>query len=146
MGNIKIKIKYLDEKINDEMKLSKISIGDWIDLRSAENVEIKSGGYRLIRLGVAIELPDGYEAYLVPRSSTFKKFGVIQSNSIGVIDNSYRGEWCMPVIAMRDTVIHQGDRICQFRIVKNQPEIEFIEVESLSDSDRGAGGFGSTGV
>lgn len=138
----RIKIKYL----KDIEKIEKISKGDWIDLRAAEDVELKNGEFKIIPLGVAMEIPKGYEAHLAPRSSTFKKWGIIQTNSIGVIDNSYSGdndEWGMPVIAMRDTKINKNDRICQFRIVESQPEIEFVEVDTLGNADRG--GFGSTG-
>lgn len=139
----RIKIKYL----KDIEKIEKISKGDWIDLRAAEDVELKNGEFKIIPLGVAMEIPRGYEAHLAPRSSTFKKWGIIQTNSIGVIDNSYSGdndEWGMPVIAMRDTKINKNDRICQFRIVDSQPEIEFVEVDTLGNADRG--GFGSTGL
>lgn len=119
---------------------------DWIDLRAAERVELKAGEFRLIRLGVAMELPAGYEAHVVPRSSTFKTWGILQTNSMGVIDGSYCGdndEWRMPVYATRDTCIEVGDRICQFRIVENQPKLVFQEVDHLCGVDRG--GFGSTG-
>ena len=119
---------------------------DWIDLRAAERVELKAGEFRLIRLGVAMELPVGYEAHVVPRSSTFKTWGILQTNSMGVIDGSYCGdndEWRMPVYATRDTCIEVGDRICQFRIVENQPRLVFQEVDHLCGADRG--GFGSTG-
>lgn len=139
----RIKIKYL----KDIEKIEKISKGDWIDLRAAEDVELKNGEFKIIPLGVAMEIPRGYEAHLAPRSSTFKKWGIIQTNSIGVIDNSYSGdndEWGMPVIAMRDTKINKNDRICQFRIIESQPEIEFVEVDNLGNADRG--GFGSTGL
>lgn len=142
IGMERIKIKYL----KDIEKIEKISKGDWIDLRAAEDVELKNGEFKIIPLGVAMEIPRGYEAHLAPRSSAFKKWGVIQTNSIGVIDNSYSGdndEWGMPVIAMRDTKINKNDRICQFRIVESQPEIEFVEVDTLGNADRG--GFGSTG-
>ena len=140
----KIKIVYHNDDIE---KLSKIENGDWIDLRAAEAVEMKTGDFKLISLGVSMQLPDGYEAHIVPRSSTFKNFGIIQTNSMGVIDNSYSGTndiWKFPALAMRDTIIHEGDRICQFRIMPKQPEIKFVEVEELNDTDRG--GFGSTGV
>ena len=113
---------------------------------ASEDVELKAGEFKLIPLGVAMELPKGYEAHLVPRSSTFKNYGILQTNSCGIIDCSYCGDedmWRMPVYATRDTVIHQNDRICQFRIVENQPKITFDEVESLGNADRG--GFGSTG-
>ena len=120
---------------------------DWIDLRSAKRVELKKGDFALIDLGVSMRIPDGYEAHLAPRSSTFKKWGILQANSVGVIDQSYSSSedvWMMPVFATRDAVIEEGDRICQFRIVKNQPRIEFEEVGSLDGPVRG--GFGSTGT
>ena len=138
-----IKIKYFDQEIE---KISKIAKGDWIDLRSAEDVAIKKGEYHLIRLGVGMILPDGYEAHIVPRSSTPSKFGIMSANSVGIIDNSYSGdadEWMFPAVALRDTVIMKNDRICQFRIVKNQPEIVFYEVDHLGENSRG--GIGSTG-
>lgn len=139
-----ILIKYHNPALE---KIKKISIGDWIDLRAAEDVILKKGEFKIIALGVSMKLPEGYEAHIVPRSSTFKKWGIIQTNHMGVIDNSYSGNndiWCMPVIAERDTEIKTNDRICQFRIVKKQPEIEFVEVDYLSGADRG--GFGSTSV
>lgn len=138
-----IRIKYF---CSDIEKVSKIDKGDWIDLRAAETVEMKAGDFRLIPLGVGMILPEGYEAHLAPRSSTFKNFGIIQTNSVAVIDESYCGDndqWRYPAYALRDTVINKNDRICQFRIMKKQPEIEFIEVDALKDTDRG--GFGSTG-
>ena len=119
---------------------------DWIDLRAASDVALKKGEFKLIPLGVAMELPEGYEAHVVPRSSTYKNFGVIQTNSMGVIDESYCGDndqWFFPAYALRDTKIHVNDRIAQFRIMENQPKIQFEEVEHLDNSDRG--GFGSTG-
>lgn len=143
MSNIEIKIKYLA----DIKKLEKINIGDMIDLRASETVEMKRGDFKLIPLGIAMKLPDGYEAHVYPRSSTYKKFGIVQANSVGVIDNSYCGDndqWMYPAIALRDTVINKNDRICQFRIVKNQPVITFEEVGTLGGKDRN--GFGSTGV
>ncbi|MEG2192614.1 MAG: dUTP diphosphatase [Oscillospiraceae bacterium] len=139
-----IKIKYLSDEME---KIAPISQGDWIDLRAAQTIEIKRGEFKLIPLGIAMELPKGYEAHVLPRSSTFKNFGVIQTNSCGVIDNSYCGDsdqWFFPALAVRDTIIHLNDRICQFRIEKIQPQIEFIEVETLGNLDRG--GHGSTGV
>ena len=139
----KIKIKYFDQEIE---KISKIAKGDWIDLRSAEDVAIKEGEYHLIRLGVGMILPEGYEAHIVPRSSTPSKFGIMSANSVGIIDNSYSGdadEWMFPAVALRDTVIMKNDRICQFRIVKNQPDIIFNEVDHLGEKSRG--GIGSTG-
>ena len=139
----RIKIKYFDKEID---KIEKISKGDWIDLRSSETVHLKKGEFHLINLGVGMELPEGYEAHIVPRSSTYKNFKIIQTNHMGIIDRSYCGDndvWMMPVKAMDDTVIHKNDRICQFRIERVQPQIEFEEVETLLNSDRG--GFGSTG-
>ena len=139
-----IKIKYFTEEID---KLTYIDgKSDWIDLRASETVELKAGEFKLIPLGVAMELPKGYEAHVVPRSSTFKNYGVLQVNSCGIIDGSYCADddmWRMPVYATRDTVIQKNDRICQFRIVENQPKIEFQQVASLENANRG--GFGSTG-
>lgn len=142
----KIQIKYFDKEIE---KLTYIGGGksNWIDLRSAETVHLKKGEFRLIPLGVGMKLPDGYEANIVPRSSTYKNFKVLQTNCFAVIDNSYSGDtdqWMLPVIAMEDTVINKNDRICQFRINKIQPEIEFEEVEHLGEVSRG--GIGSTGT
>lgn len=140
----KIKIKYFD---NELPKIEKIKVGNWIDLRAAEDVELKQFEFKLIPLGVAMELPKGYEANIVPRSSTFKNFGILQTNSYGVVDESYCGDndqWFFPALAMRDTVIKKGDRICQFRINRVMGEVEFIEVENLGNEDRG--GHGSTGV
>ena len=141
---MEIKIKYFTDKID---KVAPISKGDWIDLRAAETVRLKAGEFKLIPLGVAMQLPAGYEAHVCPRSSTFKNFGVIQTNSTGIIDNTYCGDndqWFFPAFALRDTVINVNDRICQFRIMENQPKIEFNIVESLGNADRG--GHGSTGV
>lgn len=129
------------------LPIEKISVGDWIDLRSAEDIVLSKGEDRIISLGVSMKLPDGYEAHVAPRSSTFKKWGIIQVNSIGIIDNSYSGDediWKFHAYALRDTIIYKGDRICQFRIVKKQPEYEFVEVEYLEGPNRG--GFGSTGI
>ncbi len=142
---MKIRIKYFSDKIEKIRYIDGKS--DWMDLRAAEDVELKAGDFRLIPLGIAMELPRGYEAHVVPRSSTFKNFGIIQTNSMGVIDESYCGDgdqWYFPAYALRDTVIRTGDRICQFRIMEHQPAFEFEEVERLEGSDRG--GFGSTGV
>lgn len=146
IGRETIRIKYIDK---DMPKLEYIDgeKSDWIDLRSAETITMLPGDYRLIHLGVAMELPNDYEAHIAPRSSTFKKFGVIEVNSLGIVDNSFCGDddwWRFPALAMRQTTIHRGDRICQFRIVKKQPRIEFREVDSLRNPSRG--GFGSTGV
>lgn len=140
-----IKIKYFTDKID---KLDYIDgKSDWIDLRASEEVIMKAGEFKLIPLGVAMQLPKGYEAHLLPRSSTYKNFGIIQTNSCGIVDGSYCGDadmWRMPALAVRDTVIHVNDRIAQFRIYKNQPEIVFEEVTSLDNANRG--GFGSTGT
>ena len=119
---------------------------DWYDLRAAEDVEMKAGDFKLIKLGVAMQLPKGYEAHMAPRSGTFKNFGIIQANHVAVIDESYCGDndqWLYPAIALRDTVIHKNDRICQFRIIEHQPPVKFVKVEHLEGKDRG--GFGTTG-
>lgn len=137
-----IKIRYH----GDVEPLEKIPQGDWIDLRAAETVSLKAGEFRLISLGVSMKLPEGYEAHLLSRSSTFKKWGVIQANGMGIIDESYCGDhdiWRFSALAMRDTVIEKGDRICQFRIMEKMPAVTFETVEFLSDPDRG--GIGSTG-
>ena len=140
---ITVKIRYLSDRIEKLRYIDGKS--DWIDLRSAEDVDLKAGESRLIRLGIAVELPKGYEAHVVPRS-TFRNFGLIQTNHMGVIDNSYCGdedEWMVPVLAVRDTHISVNDRICQFRIMENQPALQFEEVEHLTGKARG--GFGTTG-
>lgn len=140
-----IKIKYFNDGLERLCYIEGKS--DWIDLRASEKVELKKGEYKLIPLGVAMELPKGYEAHIVPRSSTFKNFGILQTNSCGVVDCTYCGDedmWRMPVYAVRDTVIQVNDRICQFRIIENQPEIIFDDVERLTNFNRG--GFGTTGV
>lgn len=139
-----IKIKYFSEEIERLCYIAGKS--DWIDLRSAKEVTLKAGEYCLIPLGVAIKLPKGYEALVIPRSSTFKNFGILQTNSCGLIDESYCGDhdqWYFPALAVRDTVIHVNDRICQFRIIRHQPELLFEEKTVLAGEDRG--GFGSTG-
>lgn len=139
----KVKVKYL----RDVEKITKLEKGDWVDLRCAEDTIILKDEYALIPLGVAIQLPKGYEALVVPRSSTFKNFGVIQTNSIGVIDESYCGEndeWHFPCYALQHTFIPKNTRICQFRIIKHQPVFILQEVEQLDNPDRG--GLGSTGV
>ena len=140
-----IKIKYLNDDITRLEYIDGKS--DWIGLRAAEEVELKAGEFKLIHLGVAMQLPEGYEAHIVPRSSTFKKWGIIQTNHCGIVDNTYCGPndwWCMPVFALRDTKIEVNDRICQFRIQKNQPTLVFNEVEEMEADNRG--GFGSTGT
>lgn len=139
-----IRIKYFTHEI---WKLQYIDKGNWIDLRAAEDIKMKAGEFKLIPLGVAIELPQGYEAIMAPRSSTFKKYGVFEANSIGVIDESYCGDndmWRFAAYATRDTFIAQNERICQFRIIEHQPHLNFETVESLGNVDRS--GFGSTGT
>lgn len=141
---MKIKIKYFNDMID---RIKKIDKGDWIDLRSAIQCEIKAGEFKLIPLGICMELPEGYEAHVVPRSSTFKNFGIIQTNHMGIIDESYKGnndQWFFPAYALRDTEIKINDRICQFRIQKKMSNIDFEVVESLNNQDRS--GFGSTGT
>lgn len=140
----KIKVKYFSE---DYPNLKQIEKGDWIDLRANETVEYSAGDFVLVKLGVAMKLPEGYEAIIAPRSSTFKNYGVIMTNSLGVVDNFYNGdndEWRFPMLAMKDGKITRGDRICQFRIQKSMGEVNLEGVEKLGDADRG--GFGSTGV
>lgn len=153
-----IKIKY---HVDDIEHIKKIDGGDWIDLRAAEDVTIKLGETKLISLGISMKLPKGYEAHIVPRSSTFKNWGIIETNSMGIIDESYCGEddiWRFPAMCLKPvdkcsnnsminpntSTIHKNDRICQFRIVKKQPQINFEVVEHMTDKNRG--GFGSTGV
>lgn len=139
-----IQVKYFTDAIDELCYVDGKS--DWIDLRAAEEVTLKAGEFCLIPLGVAIALPAGYEAHIVPRSSTFKNYGLLQTNSMGVVDCAYRGDgdqWRMPVYATRDVTIPQNARICQFRIMANQPKLHFTRVDHLEGPDRG--GFGSTG-
>ena len=139
---VTIKIRYL----RDIKKIERFNVGDWIDLRAAEDVTLKAGEAKLIPLGVAMELPEGYEAMVAPRSSTFRKLGVMMANSLGIIDESYKGdndEWHFPAYAMQDTTIRKNERICQFRIIQHQPMIHLKEVAHLGNVDRG--GIGSTG-
>ena len=138
-----ILIKYVKIGVD---KIEPFEIGDWIDLRVAEDITLKAGDFKLIPLGVAMKLPNGYEALVIPRSSTFKKYGIIQANSVGLIDESYCGnndEWHFPAYATMDISIPKNTRICQFRIIEHQPRINLIEVAELTDLNRG--GFGSTG-
>lgn len=140
---MRVKIKYH----TDITPLKPLDQGDWIDLRASEDMTLYPGGHYLIPLGISVELPEGYEAHIAPRSSTFKNWGILQTNSIGIIDNSYSGDndiWMMSVYATRYAEIKKNDRVCQFRIVKKQPSIDFHEVRHLAGKDRG--GFGSTGV
>ena len=135
-----VKVKYLRD-IGPLVKK-----GDWIDLRCAERTVMRSGDFKLIPLGVAMELPEGYEAIVVPRSSTYKKYGIILAGSIGVIDEDYNGdedEWWFPAVAFQTTIIERNERIAQFRIVKHQPEFDLDTVVTLGNSNRG--GIGSTG-
>lgn len=141
---LNIKVKYFSDQIEKLKYIDDKS--DWIDLRAAERVELKAGEFKLIPLGIGMQLPEGYEAHVVPRSSTFKNFGIIQTNSMGVIDETYCGDndqWFFPAYALRDTVIQVNDRICQFRIMEHQPKLHFSEVKELGNVDRG--GHGSTG-
>ena len=149
MSSEKIKIVYHSDKIEKLRYIDGKS--DWIDLRSAEDVVMKKGEFRLINLGVTMSLPDGYEMIIAPRSSTFKNFGILQTNSIGVIDekygkNSSKDVLMYPALAVRDTEIHINDRICQFRIQKHQPKIIFEEIQQEDLDGESRGGFGSTGV
>lgn len=139
-----VKIKYFTDGIEKLRYIEGKS--DWIDMRAAEEIEMKAGDFKLVPLGVAMELPIGYEAHMVPRSSTFKNYGIMQTNSMGIIDETYCGDndqWFFPAYALKDTVIHINDRICQFRIMEHQPFLNFEEVEVLGHKDRG--GHGSTG-
>lgn len=140
-----IKIRYLSDKVKELKYIDGKS--DWIDLYAAEDTELKQGDFKLIPLGIAMQLPKGYEAHIIPCSSTFKNFGIIQANHMGMVDESYCGDndqWYFPAIAMRDTVIHAGERICQFRIMEHQPVLQFEAVKVLGNADRG--GIGSTGT
>lgn len=140
-----IEIKYFSSEISELEYIGGKS--DWIDLRASETVEFQTGEFKLIPLGVGMRLPEGYEAHVVPRSSTFKNYGLIQTNSCGVIDGSYCGDedmWYVPMYATRDVVVNKNDRICQFRIMENQPQIQFFKVEHLGEMNRG--GFGTTGT
>lgn len=143
---MRINIKYHNRAYFNKLELKKINKGDWIDLYCAKTTRLIRGEYTQIPLGVSMELPKGYEAYVLPRSSTYQKYGILMTNGMGVIDNSYCGdddEWKFPALAVRDTTITRGERIAQFRIVKNQPNIKFVSRETLGNINRG--GFGSTG-
>jgi dUTP pyrophosphatase len=142
MSELVIRIKYH----GDTPPIERIAVGDWIDLRAAETVTLKAGEWRPISLGISMQLPEGYEAHILPRSSTFKRWGILLPNAMGIIDESYCGDndiWHFGALAMRDTVIEKGDRICQFRIMEKMPSVRFEEVRLLGNRDRG--GFGSTG-
>lgn len=127
-------------------KIEQLPQGDWIDLATIEDVNLNPNQFSLISFGISMQLPHEYEAIIAPRSSTFKKWGILQANSIGVIDNSYCGDddiWMMPVWSTKEVHIPAGTRIAQFRIQQKQPSVELISVNSLGNNNRG--GFGSTG-
>ena len=139
---MKVKVKYH----TDILPLEQTDNGDWIDLRAAEDVEMKAGDFKIISLGISMKLPKGYEAHIIPRSSTFKTWGIIQTNHMGLIDNTYCGEddiWMFPALATRDIIIKKNDRICQFRVEKKMESLEFETVDKMEDANRG--GFGSSG-
>lgn len=141
---LEIKIKYFDDELE---RIEKVGIGDWIDLRCSKEVTLKKGEQMYIPLGVAMELPNGYEGWLTSRSSMAKKFKIMHSDDLGIIDNSYCGDddmWHLPVVALDDTTIHKNDRICQFRIHEVMPEVKFTEVTTLGNPNRG--GLGSSGT
>ena len=141
---LKLIVLYHDKELK---KIEKLEQGDWIDLRAAEHIELKAGQYKLISLGISVQIPEGYEMHIAPRSSTFKNFGIIQANSVGVIDESFNGPGDVihfPAIALRDSIINKNDRICQFRLMPKQEKLIFAEVTRLDNDDRG--GFGHTGV
>jgi len=142
---MQVQIKYFSKEIDKIKNIEGKS--DWLDLRAAKTIEIKKGEFKLIPLGVGMKLPYGYEAHIVPRSSTFKNFGIIQTNHMGVVDNAYCGnddQWFFPAYALRDTKIEINNRICQFRIQQKMPSFNFEEVEILDEKNRS--GFGSTGI
>lgn len=142
--SLTVNIKYFNKRMT---KINKLAVGDWIDLRCASTIQLKAGQFALIPLGVAMELPPNHEAHIAPRGSTFKNYGIIQTNSVGLVDESYKGDndqWFLPVLATRDCTINFDDRICQFRIMEKMPNIIFMEVDKLNNEDRG--GHGSTGI
>ncbi|WP_235932807.1 dUTP diphosphatase [Peptoniphilus faecalis] len=144
MNKQQIKIKFTDKELYKDF--NSIKVGDWIDLKTTDMVTLREGQFKMIDLGIAMELPKGYEAWIVPRSSTFMKYGILQANSIAIIDNLFRGDsdcWKFLVLATRKVTIPKGTRICQFRIMENQPQIEFQVVDNLKNANRG--GIGSTG-
>lgn len=152
---MKMRIKYFD----GAKKLEKINKGNWIDVYANDDIFVSVGERAMIPLGFALELPKGWEGHLVPRSSTFKTWGIIQTNHVGVVDDTYIGDndqWHMPVYCLQNKEkivfqgdeggvwINKGDKIGQFRIMEVMPDIEFEEVDSFGNEDRG--GFGTTGV
>lgn len=144
MERIEAYIKYHDSELLPVEAQHKT---EWFDARCAEDVTMNKGEYRLLSLGVTIKIPDGWEIIIAPRSSTYKQFGVILANSIGVIDNAYGNDEAdilrFPAIAMRDTHIRKNDRICQFRFQRVQPKVSLLEVNHIRGVARG--GVGSTG-
>ena len=152
VSELTIRVKYFD----NATKLKKITKGNWIDVYANKDMFIKEGTRAMIPLGFALELPNGWEGHLAPRSSTFKTWGIIQTNSVGVVDDTYIGDndqWHMPVYCLQGkdsvdgqlgTIIRKGDKIGQFRIMEVMPQIEFEEVDSFGNADRG--GFGTTGI
>ncbi|MCM1214080.1 MAG: deoxyuridine 5'-triphosphate nucleotidohydrolase [Lachnospiraceae bacterium] len=149
MVTAKIYVRYIDDAIP---RIKRIDDGDWLDLYTAETVSMKKGDFKMINLGVAMELPDGCEAHLLPRSSTYKNFGIIQANSMGIVDHTFCGNgniWHFPAIAMRDTEIPKHSRIAQFRIMPTQfasAEVVISEVDDLGNKDRGDSGSTGTGA
>lgn len=142
---LEIQVRYLDPDMPPLTYVEGKS--DWIDLRAAREITLEKGEFKLIPLGIAVKLPQGYEAHVAPRSSTFKNYGLLQVNGVGVVDGSYCGdadEWFVPMLATRKVTVHKGDRICQFRVMENQPALHFRAVNHLEGENRG--GFGSTGV
>lgn len=151
-----IKIKY---HYSDMPKLEMTDKGDWCDLFTAEDIVLTQGiEFKLIDLGVSMQLPEGYEANVAPRSSTYKNWNVLQTNSFGVIDESYCSDkdvWKFPLLFISTNgdlvdkenmtvTIPKHTRLCQFRINKKQPKLNFIEVDNLDNEPRG--GFGSSGL
>lgn len=137
----------MEIKINTHGGPVPVVHGEWIDLYTAEDVYLKQFEFKIISLGVSMKMPEGYYAHIVPRSSAFKNFGVLMTNSMGVIENDYSGDgdvWGFPALAMRETIIPRGTRLCQFRLFKSAEPVEFVQVEHLDGPDRG--GFGSTGT
>ncbi len=141
---LELKVKYHDSEL---IKLEQVEGSDWIDLRSATDIEIEQFESKKISLGISIEIPIGFEAHIAPRSGTFDKYGIIMTNGLGIIDNKYKGNediWGMNVWAVRKTKINKNDRICQFRIIEKQPNLIFNEVDDMNNENRG--GWGSTGI
>ena len=140
---LELKIKLHEGGIMPE----KLSVGDWIDLAIPETIFIEANKPFLIDFKIAMELPEGYEAHILPRSSTFLKYGLILTNGMGIIDHSYCGDndtWKALVYPIFNNIIYKATRLFQFRIVKTQPDVKLTQVETLGNEDRG--GYGSTGV